>query len=268
MDLTLAYSPCPNDTFMFYGISSGKLTIPDYTIQTHLHDIETLNAFALEGKYHITKLSFHCYFYVSQKYDLLPVGAALGYGCGPVLVSSKTITKDQIAQQKIAVPGKYTTAHLLLKLYAPEAQNKIFVPYDQIISSIKEGKADCGVIIHESRFLFEQFGLKKITDLGQWWEEETKLPIPLGAIAIKKELTAKLEKRFQQLLIQSIDQSTQNPEKAMPYITQHAKELKSEVLHKHINTFVNKFSRELGKEGREAIETLKTMIQTRGGIHC
>ncbi len=181
MKLTLAYSPCPNDTFMFRDLAEGAESLEGHDIEVHLHDVETLNSMALESTYDISKVSFAAWLRVDARYELLRAGAALGFGCGPLVVSRRALQHDDLAQCRIAVPGELTTAHLLLRLWAPQARDKVFVPYDRIIPLVAGGAADCGVIIHEGRFVYPQAGLKCLVDLGEWWERETKLPVTLGA---------------------------------------------------------------------------------------
>lgn len=231
-----------------------------------MHDVEELNRAAFEERFDITKLSFHAYLLVREKYRLLSVGSALGFGCGPVLIAKRDLTREDLTSCRIAIPGEFTTAHLLLRLYAPEAQNKTFVVYDKVFKAIQSGQADCGVIIHESRFTFEQLGLRKIVDLGDWWEKETGHPIPLGGIAMRKDLTGELAKPFEDILRKSIKASYANPEQALPYIRQHAQEMEPEILRKHIKTFVNDFTLDLGDTGHAAIAKLEEMAHNTGVI--
>lgn len=265
MDISLAYSPCPNDTFMFGGVALKKLSLPNYSITTHLHDIESLNQYALLSTYDITKVSFHCYLLVSQMYSLLQVGSALGYGCGPVLVSKRKIYKNDLPHCLISVPGELTTANLLLKLFAPEAKNKKYISYDKIIPSIISDETDCGIIIHESRFLFNRYGLVQIKDLGQWWENTTHCPIPLGAIVIRKELK-NIAVNFEKLLLESITMAQTHVDTIMPYISKNAQEMDRSILEKHIKTYVNDFSLNLGIKGQKAVSKLEEMAQQNGII--
>jgi 1,4-dihydroxy-6-naphthoate synthase len=264
--LSLAYSPCPNDTFIFHGIANGQLTLPGCTFDVYLHDVETLNQHALKRTFDITKLSFYAYLKVAEKYRLLRSGAALGFGNGPLLVSSRPIDRDALRKCRVAVPGELTTAHLLFQLYAPEATNKIFTTYDRIMELITSGEADCGIIIHESRFVFERAGLLPIVDLGQWWEEETGAAIPLGGIAIRNDIPNQTARDFDALVKQSIELSRAEPEATRGYIRQHAQELEEAVVAKHIDTFVNDFSIDLGAEGDKAVAKLEEMARAAGII--
>ena len=259
--LTVAFSPCPNDTFMFHDLAVGKLRPADREVQVHLHDVETLNQFALEGRFDITKLSFHAYLLVQQEYELLGVGAALGYGCGPIVVARRQISRDDLARCRVAVPGELTTAHLLLQLWAPHVSNKIFAPYDQIMGLIDAGSAEAGVIIHEDRFTYQRAGFCLLADLGQWWQEQTQLPIPLGCIAARRSLGAEMIGEFESLLTASIESSLADPAAAMDYVRQHARQMDQAVLAEHIRTFVNDYSLDLGEEGRAAIEKLRELAR-------
>ncbi len=259
MNLTLAYSPCPNDTFIFNSIANGTLRLPGHSITTSLLDIESLNSSAVAGIYDITKMSFHCMLQVADQYELLSVGAAVGYGCGPLLVAKKIGVLDDSSTCRVAVPGELTTANMLLKLYAPDLRSKTFMRYDHILPALLRDEVDCGVIIHETRFLYEQYGLELIVDLGRWWETTTVCPVPLGCLAIKKELAADLAEPFEHLVRESVGKARSNPAAALPYIKQHARELDEEVLSRHIATFVNDFSLELGEDGRRAVEKLREL---------
>jgi len=251
--LTCAYSTCPNDTFIFCQLAKQD------DIEVHLHDVETLNTMAFEQKFDVTKLSFHAWLRLQDHYQLLNVGAALGRGCGPLVISPKghSLKPDAL----IAVPGEYTTAHLLLRLWNPELKNRIFMPFDQIMEAVASGKVDAGVIIHEGRFVFEERGFQCLEDLGEWWESETGLPIPLGCIAAKKSLGAERIAEFEARLKQSIQTAFDDPDSTTDYVKQHAQELADDVTRKHIKTYVNDFALDLGSEGRAAIDRLQQMMQ-------
>ncbi len=264
--IRLGYSPCPNDTFMFFGIACGELKPPGIKIVTELHDVETLNRMAMAAELDISKLSFHAWIKVRQRYRLLSSGAALGYGCGPLLVSKRPLTRTEVANARVVLPGEWTTAHLLFRLWAPGANKRTFTTYDRILPEITADRADCGVIIHESRFTYAQAGFTSIVDLGAWWESETGLPIPLGCIAAKKELGNDLIHKMETLIRRSIRRAQKEPAAALPYIQQHAQELSEEVLRQHIQTFVNPFSIDLGKTGRAAADMLTLRAQEAGII--
>ena len=262
--IRLGYSPCPNDTFMFYGIVCGGLTLPGIEIVAELHDVETLNLMAMTAELDVSKLSFHAWIQVRERYRLLSSGAALGHGCGPLLVSKRPLARSEIVKARVVLPGEWTTAHLLFRLWAPDAVNKTFTTYDRILPEIAAEKADCGVIIHESRFTFAQAGFLPVVDLGAWWEAETGLPIPLGCIAAKEELGSDLINNMEALIRRSIRRAQNDPTAAFPYVHQHAQELSEAVLNQHIQTFVNSFSIDLGETGRAAADMLVLRAQEAG----
>ncbi len=264
--LSLAYSPCPNDTFIFHGIASGALTLDGAALEVVHEDVETLNRAALAATFDITKLSFHAYLLVRERYHLLSAGAALGYGCGPLIVALTPLSPAALRTCRIAVPGELTTAHLLLRLFAPEAADKVFARYDSIIDMVRSGAADCGVIIHEDRFVYEAAGLAKVADLGEWWEAETGAPIPLGGIAMRRELAAAYGDPFDALVRRSIRRARRDPEAAMPYILSHAQQLHPRVIAQHIAAFVNDRSTALGAEGRKAVAELERLARRAGVI--
>ncbi len=266
MILSMAYSPCPNDTSMFHDIAAGHYSRQGYAVSTHLHDVETLNRLALSHTYDITKISFHTYLLVREHYQLLNTGAALGFGCGPLLVSRTPIAPAELARCRIAVPGELTTAHLLLRLWAPEARLKIFTTYDRVMELVRTGEADCGILIHESRFVYQQAGLTCLVDLGQWWEQETGQPIPLGGIVARKTLGDAVITGFEALLRQSIIRSRAHPEASATYVREHALERDETVVKKHIEMFVTDFSVDLGEAGHKAIAVLESMARKAGVI--
>lgn len=264
--VNLAISPCPNDTFIFCGIATGRLRLDDVDFRVFHHDVETLNQAALEGLYDITKLSFHAWLRVKERYALLETGAALGYGCGPLLVASREMAPSELSSCRVAVPGELTTAHLLLRLHSPGATNKVFVRYDEIVPMVRSGEVDCGVIIHEDRFAYAAFGLHLLVDLGAWWEEKTGAPIPLGCIAMRRELADTLAGPFDELVRRSIAFSREDMAPALPYIREHARQMDGAVLEQHIATFVNESSMDLGEDGRRAVAALERLARDAGVI--
>ena len=254
--ISVAYSPCPNDTFIFCQLSQVA------GVNTYMHDVETLNRFSFEGKYDVTKLSFYAWLLVQDTYELLNVGAALGRGCGPLVISKneKPLDEDAI----IAVPGEFTTAHLLLRLWNPPLKNRIFMPFDQIMGAVESGEADAGVIIHEGRFVYKERGFHCLQDLGEWWEGHTGQPIPLGCIAARKTLGKKHITEIEQALKASICAAFDDPASTTTYVKAHAQELADEVTSEHIKTYVNDFTLDLGDEGRAAINTLQDMAKAAG----
>lgn len=253
--LSIGFSPCPNDTYIFCGLVNGHIPLSGWSLQQErLVDVETLNEWALEGRLDITKLSFHALGHVLENYVLLKTGAALGRGCGPLLVAGSQIDPAGLAKMRIALPGRYTTAAMLLKLYAPNWKNIVMMGFDEIMDAIESGKVDCGVIIHESRFTYKNRGLFLIKDLGAWWEDISGYPIPLGGIAVKRSLGRDLIEKIDGALRASIIWAHKNNELCMPYIKQHAQEIEDSVINDHIGLYVNDFSEDLGAEGMEAIE--------------
>jgi 1,4-dihydroxy-6-naphthoate synthase len=256
--LSVAYSTCPNDTFIFFQFAQQP------GITTCLQDVETLNQWAFEEKFDVTKLSFHAWLLVQDRYELLNAGAALGRGCGPLVVSkgNDTLSENSV----VAVPGEYTTAHLLLRLWNPEIKNRIFMPFDQIMDAVESGKADAGVIIHEGRFVYQERGFQCMQDLGEWWELSTGQPIPLGCIAARKSLGAERIAEIEQRLKDSIQSAFDDPAACSDYVKQYAQELSDEVVREHIHTYVNDFTLDLGNEGRAAIEQLQIRAKAAGVI--
>ncbi len=256
--LSCAYSTCPNDTFAFCHLAKE----PD--VETHLHDVEMLNRLAFEERFEVTKLSFHAWLLVRDKYQLLDVGSALGRGCGPLVIAPNAQSLSPTAL--VAVPGEFTTAYLLLRLWKPTLGSRIFMPFDRIMDAVESGQVDAGVIIHEGRFVFEERGFQCLEDLGDWWERETGLPIPLGCIAAKKSLGAERIAQFEQRLRNSIQTAFDDPDSTTEYVKQHAQELDDEVIRKHIQTYVNAYTLDLGEEGRAAIAKLEQMAVAAGVV--
>lgn len=270
MKLSVAYSPCPNDTFVFCGLARGLIDLPldgfggRLDIDTRLHDVETLNRMAFDGAYDVTKLSFHAWLRLRERYRLLRVGATLGRGCGPLVVTRAGADVTRVRPGRIAVPGEHTTAHLLLRLWAPETLGVVFVPYDRIMGMVANGEVDAGVIIHEGRFVYRERGLVCVADLGEWWEATTGLPIPLGCIAARATFTPLQLDGCEALVERSLRFALANPAATRDYVRQHAQELDAEVTRQHIETYVNAFSLDLGETGRAAVAALETMARQAG----
>jgi 1,4-dihydroxy-6-naphthoate synthase len=254
---SIGFSPCPNDTFIFYALMHGHIPLEHVRFsEPRLEDVETLNRWALAGRLDVTKLSFHALGHVRDSYTMLTSGAALGRGCGPLLVSRSGNPAGNPADWKIAIPGQYTTAALLLQLFLPGHRQTISMEFSKIMDAVAEGRVDAGVIIHESRFTYQQYGLSCVQDLGQWWEEGTGLPIPLGCIAARNSLAAAEREEIEQAIKASIQWAYSRPEQCSPYIKQFAQELDDQVIAGHIGLYVNDFSLELGDEGRAAVQEL------------
>lgn len=253
--LSIGFSPCPNDTYIFCGLLKGKVPLEGWSLQPAiLEDVETLNQWAMQGRLDITKLSFHALGHVLNEYVLLQSGAALGRGCGPLLVAKRKVDPGAFANMTVAIPGEYTTAAMLLKLYAPAWQNILIMRFDDIMPAIESGRVDCGVIIHESRFTYEGRGLELITDLGAWWENISGHPIPLGGIAARRSLGRNLIVKIERAVRASILWAQENTSSCRPYIKKYAQELDDAVIHEHISLYVNTFSEYLGEEGLAAVE--------------
>lgn len=264
--LRLGFSPCPNDTFMFHGLVNGGVDTPGFRVAPSLHDIETLNRMAMEGELEVTKLSFFAWLALKERYRLLNAGAAMGFGCGPLVVSRRSIPREEMAGCRVVLPGEWTTAHLLFRLWAPEAERRIFAPYDRIVGAVQSGEADCGVIIHETRFTYREAGLTAMADLGEWWEEKTGLPIPLGCIAARSDLPGGLVTALEGAIRRSIEAAVRAPRACLPYIRRYAREMDAGVLDRHIRTFVNDFSLSLGDAGRRAVDALEAAALEAGVV--
>ncbi|HTL51397.1 MAG TPA: 1,4-dihydroxy-6-naphthoate synthase, partial [Planctomycetota bacterium] len=215
--LTLGFSPCPNDTYIFDAWVNGRLCPSAPVVNTQLEDVETLNRWALEGRLDVTKISFHAYAYARGRYTLLNAGGALGRGCGPLVVSKKPLTQADLEHASIAIPGHLTTAHLLLKLFQPKLAPARVMTFDEIMPAIAAGVVDAGVIIHESRFTYPRYGLQLVRDLGQWWEETTGLPIPLGGIVAKTSLGPARIAAIETAIRQSLLHANAHPNDPLPY---------------------------------------------------
>jgi len=258
--LTLAYSTCPNDTFIFYALAHGLIDC-DIMFDVQLMDIDQLNHHAASGDYDITKLSFAAFDHVRNKYELLNVGAALGRGCGPLIVSKESVDYQSSLSSTFAIPGQWTTANLLLRLYLNKAVKTVTMPFDQIMPSIQKGEVDAGVIIHEGRFIYPKYGLKCQVDLGEWWEKKTSLPIPLGGIAIRKDCLLYAEK-VEFAIRESIQFAFKNRTEPMQYIRTYAHEMEDDVIQNHIQLYVNDYSLSLGEDGQQAINQLFKQAQS------
>lgn len=264
--LTLGYSPCPNDTFIFYALTHGRIPLEGVHIREQLEDVETLNALAMRQALDLTKISYHAFGHLRQDYALLRSGSALGRGCGPLVIAREPRELNSLRGCRIAIPGRLTTANLLLQLCSDGFEQLVAMPFHRIMAAVSSGAVEAGVIIHESRFTYQQLGLHQVIDLGQWWEVDTGLPIPLGGILARRSLGADLIESIDRALRQSIEFAQAHPEETRSYIKQHSQELADEVIDSHIALYVNAFSRDLGDEGRHAITTLLQRAEARGLI--
>jgi 1,4-dihydroxy-6-naphthoate synthase len=257
LKLTIGYSPCPNDCFIFDALIHGKIDTEGLQFEVLLEDVETLNKKALKGELDITKLSYHAFAYVLENYILLRSGSALGFNCGPLLIQDARRTmKDLNSNSKIAIPGKLTTANLLLSIAYPNLTNKVEYLFSDIENAVLSGEVDAGLIIHENRFTYQDRGLKKIMDLGEFWDSLIHAPIPLGGIVIKRNLGNELQQKVNRLIKKSVGFAFANPESSMAYVKAHAQEMSEEVMKKHIALYVNNFSIDLGETGINAVQLL------------
>ncbi len=258
MKLRIGFSPCPNDTFIFDALVHGKIATGDIQFEPILEDVETLNQWAIEGKLDITKLSFPALFSAGNHYQLLDSGSALGKGVGPLLVTKEnsSVTVPDINHRKVLLPGSNTTAHLLFSLAFPNATQKEFIVFSAIEEALLQNSQLLGVLIHENRFTYEKKGLTKILDLGYFWEEDYKVPIPLGGIAIKRSFEQPLKKQLEEWIRNSLAYSWTNYPQLSPFVQMHAQEMEEDIMRKHIMLYVNEYSRSLGAEGRQAIQVL------------
>ena len=258
MKLTLGFSPCPNDCFMFDAIVNRRIDLEGLEFAVHLADVEALNAAAMAGHAQITKLSYHAYAYVVQRYVLLDAGSALGNNCGPLLISNRGISPQEVAagDLRIAIPGRYTTANFLLRIAFPAARNTFEMLFSDIEGALLRDEFDAGVIIHENRFTYEEKGLRRIVDLGEFWERETGAPIPLGGIAINRELPDEVKHAVNRIVRRSVQYAFAHREASLPFVRRHAQEMNDDVMYRHIDLYVNEYSIDLGSEGRRAVEIL------------
>lgn len=254
---SLGFSPCPNDCFIFDALVNNKIDTEGIKFNVELHDVETLNTKALNGELDITKLSFNAYGHVLNNYILLRAGSALGFNCGPILIQKTNQNTQKLNENsKIAIPGKLTTANFLLSLAYPNVKNKLEYVFSDIENAVLSGEVDAGLIIHESRFTYEEKGLKKIIDLGEFWESLIHSPIPLGGIVIRRTIEVELQQKINKLIKNSVEFAFSNPLSSREFVKAHAQEMSNEVIKKHIDLYVNNFSSDLGDVGTNAIKLM------------
>ena len=268
MTLTLGFSPCPNDCFMFDAIVNHRIDLEGLEFDGRLADVEALNKAAFAGAIDVTKLSYHAYAYCARDYVLLDAGSALGRNCGPLLISRREVARDEVARGdlRIAIPGKYTTANFLLGLAFPAARNKTELLFSDIERAVLDGRFDAGLIIHENRFTYQSKGLKKIIDLGEFWEGETGAPIPLGGIVVRRSLPDDVAQAVNRVLRRSVEYAFAHRDASLPYVRAHAQEMSEQVMYQHIDLYVNQYSIDLGVDGRRAVELLFTKAKALGVI--
>lgn len=256
-EIRIGHSPDPDDAFMFYALTHGKLDTAGLTFTHVIKDIESLNHLAVEGDLEMTALSVHAYGYVMDKYALLPGGASFGEKCGPIVVARKPMDVGELADDRIAVPGTMTSAYLLLKLLLMHFRFEV-VPFDKIMEAVKNGDVDAGLLIHEGQITYEQMGLHKIVDLGQWWHADTGLPVPLGVNAVRKDLGKQLMQKISELLTASVQYGLDHREEALAYAKEFSRGMDAASTDKFVRMYVNPLTRDMGPKGREAIGLLLT----------
>ena len=258
MTLSLGFSPCPNDCFMFDAIVNKRVDLEGLDFTVRMADVEALNRAAFAGEADVTKLSYHAYAQCADTYVLLDAGSALGRNCGPLLISRRPFSPADVAAGglRIAIPGRYTTAHFLFGLAFPDARDRTELLFSEIEGALIDGRFDAGLIIHENRFTYEAKGLRKIVDLGEFWERETGAPIPLGGIVINRSLPDEVKRTVNRLVRRSVEYAFAHRAASLPFVREHAQEMSDEVMYKHIDLYVNEFSVDLGSEGKRAVEIL------------
>lgn len=256
MKLKLGFSPCPNDTFIFDALVHQKVDTEGLDFEIVMDDVEALNRLAFAGEIEVTKLSYHAFAHLTEKYRLLSAGSALGNNCGPLLVARRPMDFAEVNRSKIVIPGKMTTANFLLSMAFPEATDKTEILFSEIEDAVLDGHADAGLLIHENRFTFEKRGLFKIADLGEWWERTTGFPIPLGGIVVRRDLPQAVQRKINRVLRRSVEFAFTNPQSVMPFVRAHAQAMDEVVMQAHIGLYVSDFTKNLGRRGRAAIRRM------------
>ncbi len=262
--LSIGFSPCPNDTFIFDAMLQGKIDTEGLEFEPFIADVEALNSRAFAAELDVTKLSYHAFAHLTDRYALLQAGSALGNQCGPLLIAKKPMSTAEVNRARIVIPGKMTTANFLLSLAFPEAQNKEALVFSEIEQAVLNGDADAGLIIHENRFTYAQKGLVKIMDLGEHWETSTGLPIPLGGIVVRRDLPLEIQQKVNRIMRRSVAYAFANPEDVMPFVRQHAQEMEDSVMQAHIELYVTQRTIDLGAEGRAAVLQMFHIAQEKG----
>ncbi len=264
--LTLGFSPCPNDTFIFYAMLHGRIDTEGLEFEVIMEDVEALNRRAFSGRIDVTKLSYHAFAYLAGTYHLLDAGSALGNNCGPLLVARQPMSDAAIHAARIAIPGKMTTANFLLSLAYPAAQDKFECLFSDIEDAVLEGRADAGLIIHENRFTYQDKGLVKLCDLGEYWESTTGLPIPLGGIVIRRDLPQDIQEKMNRVMRRSVAYAFAHPEDTMAFVRAHSQAMDDAVMQAHIDLYVTSFTEDLGPEGRDAVQQMFRLAREKGII--
>jgi len=258
MKFSLAFSPCPNDTFIFDALVNQKIDTKGISFEVFLEDVQTLNEWAMQGKMDFSKISYGVWNKVKNQYQLLNSGGALGKGVGPLLITQPG-NINAVNEMTIAIPGENTTAHLLFSLAYPNATKKVFKVFHEIENAVLNGEVDAGVIIHENRFTYQQKGLVKLMDLGEYWESTTQMPIPLGGIVVRRDIPLPIQIKINDLIRKSVEYAYQHTDEIMPYIRQYAQAMEDKVMQSHIDLYVNQYSIDLGPKGRDAVKKMFTL---------
>jgi 1,4-dihydroxy-6-naphthoate synthase len=263
MNLSLGYSPCPNDCFIFYALAHNKI-VSDITWQIRLEDVEALNQLARQNILDVSKISYHAYAHLIHNYVMLSAGGALGKGVGPLIVTKEKL--ETLSSKRVAIPGGLTTANLLLKLSQPDDISIVTLRYDQIMPAVAKGEVDAGLIIHESRFTYPDYGLNKFLDVGEWWERTTGHLLPLGGIIAKRSLGDEVLRQINTAIRESLEYAYTHPDETKSYVAQYAQEMSEEVRQKHIDLYVNEYSLDVGEAGKAAVIELFKRAEERGFI--
>lgn len=253
--IRVAHSPDSDDAFMFYALATRKIDTGELNYQHTLADIETLNRKAMDGFFEVSAVSFHAYAYLADKYAILKCGGSLGRNYGPVVVSTKPITRDKLAETRVAIPGELTTAFMVLRLFAPDISYEV-VPFDRILEEMTRGEFDAGLLIHEGQLTYRDMGFHKVLDMGEWWQEETGLPLPLGGNAIRRDLGRPLMRRISGHIAESIRYGLEHRKEAMEYALEFARDLDEESADRFVGMYVNDLTLDYGVDGRKAVRKL------------
>ena len=264
-ELVLAHSPDSDDAFMFYALATRKLRPRMLSFRHVLFDIETLNRHAMEGRFDLTAISYHAYPYFADRYQLLSTGSSMGDGYGPMVVSTRLFSAEELRGKKVAVPGLLTTAWLVLKLFQPEVE-PVVVPFDRIFEAVREGRADAGLLIHEGQLTYDREEMHRIVDLGRWWQQQQGLPLPLGGLAVARHLPPEVKKEVARLIRRSIEYALDHREEALTYAMQFAREMDQSLTDKFVGMYVNEYTLDCGARGRQAIERLLDLGYRSGTI--
>jgi len=264
-ELVIAHSPDSDDAFMFYALATRKLRARGLKLTHHLEDIQTLNRKAGEGVYEITAISIAAYPYVQDRYRMFSTGGSIGDGYGPIVVASRPCSVEELKGKRIAVPGELTSAYLALRLLEPDFEAKV-VSFDRILDTVKNGDADAGLIIHEGQLTFDRLGLHRVVDLGRWWQQQEKLPLPMGAVAVRRDLPPELQEEMQKLIRRSVEYAMEHREEALSYALQFGRDLDQPLADKFVGMWVNQLTLDMGDRGREGVRRMLRLGHQHGFV--